>query len=161
MKLLWDHQSGLQIHQNDILMNENDFNSLWPSDALLWPSDALWRHRSGWTLVQVMAWCQMAPSHYLNQCLLIINEQFQTNCYRYHSLKQCMKRPVAHSLNSTWFWIELPENYCEPLKFIMKYISIQFCERPGHGRQFHALLKSVWKLYTDASSRGQWVNHKI
>ena len=52
---------------------------------------------------------------------------------------QCMKRPVAHSLNSTWFWIELPENCCEPLKFIMKYISIQFCERPGHGRPFHAL----------------------
>ena len=50
-----------------------------------------------------------------------------------------MKRPVAHSLNSTWFWIELPENCCEPLKFIMKYISIQFCERPGHGRPFHAL----------------------
>ena len=52
---------------------------------------------------------------------------------------QCMKRPVAHSLNSTWFWIELPENCCEPLKFIMKYLSIQFCERPGHGRPFHAL----------------------
>ena len=50
-----------------------------------------------------------------------------------------MKRPVAHWLNSTWFWIELPENCCEPLKFIMKYISIQFCERPGHGRPFHAL----------------------
>ena len=53
---------------------------------------------------------------------------------------QCMKRPVAHSLNSTWFWIELPENCCAPLKFIMKYISIQFCERPGHGRPFHALV---------------------
>ena len=56
---------------------------------------------------------------------------------------QCMKWPVANSLNSTWFWIELPENCCEPLKFIMKYISIQFCERPGHGRPFHAL-----KTYT-------------
>ena len=52
-----------------------------------------------------------------------------------------MKRPVAHSLNSTWFWIALPENCCEPLKFIMKYISIQFCERPGHGRPFHALVE--------------------
>ena len=61
-------------------------------------------------------------------------------CYQLIA-KQCMKRPVAHSLNSTWFWIELPENCCEPLKFIMKYISIQFCERPGHGRPFHALAK--------------------
>ena len=60
----------------------------------------------------------------------------------YGGPKQCMKRPVAHSLNSTWFWIELPENCCEPLKFIMKYISIQFCERPGHGRPFHALPKT-------------------
>ena len=55
------------------------------------------------------------------------------------SQSQCMKRPVAHSLNSTWFWIELPENCCEPLKLIMKYISIQFCERPCHGRPFHVL----------------------
>ena len=40
----------------------------------LWPSDAIWRHRSGSTLVQVMAWCLTAPSHYLNQCWLIISE---------------------------------------------------------------------------------------
>ena len=40
----------------------------------LWPTDAIWRHRSGSTLVQVMAWCLMATSHYLNQCWLILNE---------------------------------------------------------------------------------------
>ena len=28
----------------------------------------LWCHRSGSTLFQVIACCQMAPSHYLNQC---------------------------------------------------------------------------------------------
>ena len=39
----------------------------------LWPGDAVWRHRSGSTLAQVMAWCLMAPSHYLNQCWLIIS----------------------------------------------------------------------------------------
>ena len=38
------------------------------------PSDALWQQRSGSTLVQVMACCLMAPSHYLNQCWLIISE---------------------------------------------------------------------------------------
>ena len=27
----------------------------------------------GWTLDQVMAWCLMAPSHYLNQCWYLIN----------------------------------------------------------------------------------------
>ena len=36
----------------------------------LWPSDAIRRHRSRSTLVQVMAWCRQAPSHYLNQCCL-------------------------------------------------------------------------------------------
>ena len=40
----------------------------------LWPRHAIWRHRSGPTLAQVMACCLMAPSHYLTQCWLIINE---------------------------------------------------------------------------------------
>ena len=40
----------------------------------LWPSDAIWRHRSGSTLVQIMVCCLTAPSHYLNQCWLIISE---------------------------------------------------------------------------------------
>ena len=44
-----------------------DFNSLRPGDAI-------WRHRSGSTLAQVMAWCLAAPSHYLNQCWLIISK---------------------------------------------------------------------------------------
>ena len=39
---------------------------------LLWPSNTIWWHRSGSTLTPVMAWCLMAPSHYLNQCWLII-----------------------------------------------------------------------------------------
>ena len=40
----------------------------------LWPSDAIWRQRSGSTLAQVLACCLMAPSHYLNQCCLLIKE---------------------------------------------------------------------------------------
>ena len=40
----------------------------------LWPSDAIWSQRSGSTLAQVMACCLMAPSHYLNQCWLIIRK---------------------------------------------------------------------------------------
>ena len=38
------------------------------------PSDTIWRHRSGSTLAQVMACCLKAPSHYLNQCWLIISK---------------------------------------------------------------------------------------
>ena len=40
----------------------------------LGPSDAIWPWRSWSTLVQVMACCLMAPSHYLNQCWLIISK---------------------------------------------------------------------------------------
>ena len=40
----------------------------------LWPGDAIWRHGTMSTLAQVMACCLTAPSHYLNQCWLIIGE---------------------------------------------------------------------------------------
>ena len=40
----------------------------------LWPSNAIWWQRSGSTLAQVMACCLTAPSHYLNQCWLIISK---------------------------------------------------------------------------------------
>ena len=38
------------------------------------PSEAIWRHRSGSTLAQLLACCLTAPSHYLNQCWLIISK---------------------------------------------------------------------------------------
>ena len=40
----------------------------------LWPSEAIRRQGTESTLAQVMACCLMAPSHYLNQCWLIINK---------------------------------------------------------------------------------------
>ena len=40
----------------------------------LWPGDAIWQHRSGLPFTQVIACCLTAPSHYLTQCWLIINE---------------------------------------------------------------------------------------
>ena len=49
-----------------LFQSQKWFNSLCPSDAM-------WRHRSGSTLAQVMAWCLMAPSHYLNQYWLIVS----------------------------------------------------------------------------------------
>ena len=47
------------------------FNSLRPSDT------TIWRHRSRSTLAQVMTCCLTAPSHYLNQCWLIISKVLQ------------------------------------------------------------------------------------
>ena len=40
----------------------------------LGPSNAIWWQKTGSTLAQVKACCLMAPSHYLNQCWLIISE---------------------------------------------------------------------------------------
>ena len=40
----------------------------------LQPGDTIWQHRSESTLAQVMACCLTAPSHYLNQCRLVISE---------------------------------------------------------------------------------------
>ena len=39
-----------------------------------WPWDAIWWQRSDSTLTQVMACCLTAPSHYLNQCWLLIRK---------------------------------------------------------------------------------------
>ena len=46
---------------------------LWPFNSL-WTSDVIWRQGSRSTLAQVMACCLTAPSHYLNQCWLMISE---------------------------------------------------------------------------------------
>ena len=64
--LPWSHKNqfgNFCFHFNLILFC---FNSLWPSDAI-------WPYRYWSTLAQVMACCLMAPSHYLNQCRLIIS----------------------------------------------------------------------------------------
>ena len=50
-----------------VASNLKYLNSLWPSKAILW-------HRTWSTLVQVMAWCLMAPSHHRNQSWLLISE---------------------------------------------------------------------------------------
>ena len=46
------------------ILGVSHLNSLWLSDVI---------YRSGSTLPQVMACCLAAPSHYLNQCWLIIS----------------------------------------------------------------------------------------
>ena len=78
----------------------------------LWPSDTIWRLKSGSTLAQVMVLSLTAPSHYLNQCWLIISKvQWHSsgcNFTRYLShqslklvwklLKFCSKPPGANEL---------------------------------------------------------------
>ena len=59
-------------HQAVCVVQMNTWHT-WNAVKSLWPSNTIWQHRSGSTLVQVMACCMMPPSHYLNQCWLISN----------------------------------------------------------------------------------------
>ena len=58
-----------QVHKSLIhnMFRDYTLNSLSPSDVI-------WRHRTGSTKAQVMACCLTAPSHYLNQCWLLISD---------------------------------------------------------------------------------------
>ena len=73
----------------------------------LWPSGAMKQQRSGSTLTQVMACCLTAPSHYLNQCWLIISE------VKWHSFESNIMRYLSHQSFDSWFsnatWRHSPE----------------------------------------------------
>ena len=58
----------------------------WLVDILntLCPSDAIWWHRYRSTLVQVVARCLTAPTHYLNQCLLIDNRALSNKLWSWN-----------------------------------------------------------------------------
>ena len=62
--------------------NNGSFRTLISLESL-WPNDAIWHLRTWSTLAQVMACCQKAPSHYLDQCWLIVSEASTCgNCRR-------------------------------------------------------------------------------
>ena len=72
---IWRHSSGSTLAQ--VIARETP---CWKHGAAfdplhidsLWANDAIWRQSSGSTLAQVIARCLKTPSHYLNQCRLII-----------------------------------------------------------------------------------------
>ena len=77
----WDYYTGTLSHIQVTAAHSRtgwqyilstDFRSLCGINSL-WHNDTIWRHGSWSTLAQVMACCLTAPSHYLNQCWLIIS----------------------------------------------------------------------------------------
>ena len=64
----------LKFHPNFSIWYKGLINNQGALVNSLWPGDAIWRHGTRSTLAQVMACCLTAPSHYLNQCWLIIGE---------------------------------------------------------------------------------------
>ena len=65
----WWHSVLTHMSHLSIILAANIIPQLKPIRA----SDAIWRWRSWSTLVQVMACCLTAPSHYMNQGWLIIS----------------------------------------------------------------------------------------
>ena len=87
---------GAKIVNRTVMFTWSWLNSLWPRDTI-------WRHRSGSTLVQVMAWCLTAPSHYLNQYWLI------TSKVQWHSSHGNFTRytsPINH-------WLQFENHLCK------------------------------------------------
>ena len=76
--ILWSHMSSWgpltsidPVNDGDILMSHYSQNIILNS---LWLSDAIWRHTSGSILIPIIACWLKAPSHYLDQCWLLISE---------------------------------------------------------------------------------------
>ena len=67
----WKYQFVKSIWIYICEMSSTSLGDQWVNSLV--PSDAIWRWGSWSTLVQVMACCLTAPSHYLNQCWLIIS----------------------------------------------------------------------------------------
>ena len=67
LEQIWEDMCHSPMASRAIINTTSQFNSLGSSDAIWW-------QKSGSTLTQVMACCLTAPSHYLNQCWLIISK---------------------------------------------------------------------------------------
>ena len=82
----------------------------------LWHNDAIWRHISGSALVQVISCCLTAPSHYLNQCRLLIMKFRSTHM-----------SAIAQRLTELIFCIMslkiILQNYCHILQGTMSFNS--------------------------------------
>ena len=68
IKITRSHDHFMNMHHGMTILETHEVSNP------LRPSDTIWWQWSGSTLAQVMACCLMAPSHYLNQCWLIISE---------------------------------------------------------------------------------------
>ena len=85
LALAWDMHSAAYHPLDGVMQGTNASSAGAPAPCLscigmrytsnsLGPSDTIWRQRSGSTLAQAMACCLTAPSHYLNQCWLILSK---------------------------------------------------------------------------------------
>ena len=107
----------------------------------LWPSDAIRQQGTESTLAQVMACCLTAPSHYLNQCWLIIS----------NVLRSC----GIHQKALSWEDLKIPISQAR--------LKITFLESNSDLPEANELICNMWSeisffKITPTSPRCQWVN---
>ena len=101
-------------------------NDMWLNTTASWevnpfgPSDAMWWHSSGSMMAHATACCLMAPSHYLNQCWLIISR------VQWHSNEDnFIRNTSAINLKLTWKWLNyiFIQIFQGPMSLIMTFTS--------------------------------------
>ena len=86
-----------------------------------------WQHRTWTTLVQAMVCCLMAPSHYLNQCWLTINEVLWHSIegnFIWKYIKQCIVLGNSHLKLPLYFPVT---NELNNFSVIMYYLFVLYC----------------------------------
>ena len=105
--------------------------------------NVIWWHRSGTTLAQVLTWCLIAPSHYLNQCWLTFKPA------PWHAPESNFARICK--LNSSITWLE------------QKHVEI--CKHPLAHHTGATLNTVSWnsesKWPNNLESQGQWSQFSI
>ena len=112
------HTSVNSIHKGPLTQSFGNFfviNSLWPSDAIWW-------ERSGSTLAPVMACCLTAPSHYLNQCWLIISKVLWCSCEDNFTRDTYSLRSIFSQLSIMQYGGCVFSAYPFPLCWLREYI---------------------------------------
>ena len=119
------------------------------------PSDAIWRQRSGSTLVQVMACCLTAPSHYLNLCWLIIsNGQLHYSDGNFTRDTSVISDQNWHENYSSKMSLKSPRGQWVKLAWIVHHPNFEVLAK------FYTLSQSPWtvlmaiKLPTDTAVHG-------
>ena len=153
----WFGKLFKQPNSSDIGMsdcNTIQFNSMWPNDAIWW-------HISGSTLVLVMVCCLTAPSHYLNQCWLIVSmDQWRLSKCNFTRDTPAIKHEISASicLNKISFksprgqWVKL-SSYTDmaAVTFWKKnYTSVpNYCQSVSPKQ---TILEEDWELFSNFTS---------
>ena len=70
----WKYKSITNMHRPSVCESQSFLSDFcWKLNSL-WPRDAILQHGYKSTLAQVLVCCLTAPSHYLNQCWIVISE---------------------------------------------------------------------------------------